>query len=96
MGKHTRGPWFAVEDERGNIGVVANSGAYMLTVVQTDEYLTPDNARLIAAAPEMFDMLHKAREAFARKLSGDYGAELLQDFCSDIDYLLNKVRGEWR
>ena len=94
MSKHTPGPWFPVVNAHGNIEIVTNERPYIHTVVSENMCLNAADARLIAAAPEMFDMLHKAREAFARKLSGDYGAELLQDFCGDIDDLLNKVRGE--
>ena len=100
MSKHTPGPW--VYREYGgtcgtNTFVVERSSYEPICTLPDNRYngfAGEANARLIAAAPDMFDMLHKAREAFAHKLSRDYGAELLQDFCSDIDYLLNKVRGE--
>lgn len=104
MSKHTPGPWYVsteypiqvMKHMEHLVGKTAFTD-YVVADISEGAFAGEEelaNARLIAAAPEMFDMLHKAREAFARKLSGDYGAELLQDFCSDIDDLLNKVRGE--
>ncbi len=52
--KHTPGPWRVEVDEKGDVGVFANDYGLICYPVE-DQY--QENARLIAAAPEMLALL---------------------------------------
>ena len=59
--KHTPGPWIALEDDEGINGPVPHTirdegGAVIAELVGSD---TEGNARLIAAAPALFTVLHR-------------------------------------
>lgn len=63
QGKHTQGPWSARKAAHGPIDIVAEDGRDIVTLygggVDEDK---ADNARLIAAAPEILEALKTANE----------------------------------
>lgn len=66
--KHTQGPWLI-----RHATVLADMGNYCDTVAHMETVLTnwEANARLIAAAPELLDILYKIRNALASWDGGD-------------------------
>lgn len=70
MTKHTPGPWTVDENEMlGRDIVPAGSMALVCTQVYS-----PDDARLIAAAPEMFAVLAEYLD-----FNGDYASSMPED-----------------
>jgi hypothetical protein len=59
MSKHTRGPWTIEENEMMGRDIVS---AGSMALICTQVY-SPDDARLIAAAPELLAALVSAKEA---------------------------------
>ena len=70
MSKHTPGPWSAWRSTDGWSKVVDEQDITIADLPQQplDEWKSFDNARLIAAAPEMFAQL----ERWAEWINGDY------------------------
>lgn len=101
MSKHTPGPWFVRTRERN--GEVldcfvsakdVNGFAYDAEIMGEDEYRDDierklADARLIAAAPELLNMLIKSAD-FIQPYNSDEAQELL----SNIDALLAKATGD--
>ena len=75
MSQHTPGPWIAQEYQDG-IRII---GRAVVAIVPNEQVA---DARLIAAAPEMYEFL------------GDFEEAAMQDFQGErrIMFLLNKVR----
>jgi hypothetical protein len=79
MSKHTPGPWEARKWYDDVADVVGWSIAADNHLVPTNDFETDDpeeakaNARLIAAAPDLFDLAEAFREVCARVI-GQYGA----------------------
>ncbi len=85
---HTKGPW-KVEKHKKDIEIWSNGAfiarlndALFSTAEKAGE--TQNNARLISAAPEMFELLTTIRDEFK-----DQGLST-----ADIDKVLKKARGE--
>lgn len=91
MSKHTPGPWYVGrEDENtGEIEVNSDGRPYVCLVLPgaIDE-VTPANARLIAAAPELFDFARDYISAYQNGFDGDDHLMLL------AKSLVAKVTGE--
>jgi len=65
MNKHTAAPWHAVELEDGTVRICGDS-KYAVAVCNTRNPFCPEqlaNAKLIAAAPEMLDIIKEIRTA---------------------------------
>ena len=58
MTKHTPGPWHYIVDPEGKFGIYPEGGKFL--AITNHEA----NARLIAAAPRMYDELLKCAERF--------------------------------
>ena len=85
MGNHTPGPWIA----RMNCDVMA--GERLVADCMTG-WLREDraNARLIAAAPEMLDMLIELQES--AQYWSEYGAPF--DIVNRLNVIISKAKGE--
>jgi len=81
--KFTKAPWKIQDDGYGLIGVLFRKGYGVLVGHKDNESIS--NAHLIAAAPEMYEMLEHI-------LLEPYGREYLSD--ERIEKLLAKARGE--
>lgn len=110
MSKHTPGPWFygiAYEAERGpipfdrqspgysdNAGIIGADGT---TVVGCDEYHvfnSPEDARLIAAAPDLLEALTDLRRRFhAACLAGGSDEWAADASCAKADAAIAKAEG---
>ena len=99
MSKHTPGPWLI--DSRCSTHVVAltrpicSAGGYANNSVPSDDLASENNAnaRLIAAAPEMLDMLteaHNQIEYLSEKF-GETGTS--NTMCARIRHLIAKAEG---
>lgn len=83
--KFTKGEWNIQDDGYGMIGVILKKGLGILIGRKSKE--TQANAHLIAAAPDMYEMLDKIHNSMAG--NGEYG-----EFYCDVKDLLAKARGE--
>ena len=97
MTKHTPGPWFAVDGHHTpwtEALLIGTDPEGMEAVAHTTRgFGAPTqwaNARLIAAAPEMYEALERLE---ARAATGDLGP-LLRDEISAARRALYKARGE--
>lgn len=81
--KFTKGPWKVQDDGYGLIGVAFRKGYGVLVGHKDNESIS--NSHLIAAAPEMYEMLEHI-------LLEPYGREDLSN--ERIEKLLAKARGE--
>lgn len=88
MSKHTEGPWkLEYHNDRFTGDVLAPNGSEVCTTwnhSQHGEMFDKEvNARLIAAAPELYEVLRDAREAALEHRAGDVFGILLGDVCSE-------------
>ena len=97
MSEHTPGPWTACDNNGYSIWRItapkyrAESASRTIAEVVGDSAETENNARLIAAAPEMFELLSDVRRYVAdANLRGDGYAEI---DLKAIDALLAKIEG---
>ena len=106
MGNHTPGPWMAYGKSITAIGrtntadcAVWGSIAYVVELSYIDDWdgsewdATGDvvsNARLIAAAPEMLDMLIELQES--AQYWSEYGAPF--DIVNRLSVIISKAKGE--
>lgn len=95
MGKFTKGPWFVYDDRRflilkGKVCVNDNDGE-PIVVADTNHYFDEAraNAALIAAAPDMYEMLDEISDGLLD--AGGFGNCAL---AKRIEQLLAKARGE--
>ena len=86
---HTPGPWVVKHDEKGLpfIGVESDPWTYNGTIASVDT--SEKDARLIAAAPDMHEVLSELLDTL--KLSKDYGFD---DEYEKVRAVLAKVEGE--
>lgn len=89
---HTPGPWAAIEIKGDPLRSFAiDAGVYLGSLavwpVHSDEMQA--NARLIAAAPDMYTMLKRVRAAIARQ----DGFSSLNGFEDLIDQIIKKIEG---
>ena len=83
--KHTPGPWSVVEYNEGrNMDIQDSKGAGVLT---------KDNARLIAAAPDLLAALELIEHAAISGMDGDMLAAL-QDIMQGARAAIAKARGQ--
>ena len=69
MGKHTKGPWSAIKPHGNNVGMRIFSEDLYLGFVgnsDRDQEWAEANARLIAAAPDMYEALQLALPLLVR------------------------------
>lgn len=105
--KHTPGPWDVIDVEHGVVISMQSKsltryGASRYAVIGGFERSDPEqytealaNARLIAAAPEMFDALCKVMGAFAdTEKSTASGLSMFRAAYKAADAALKKARGE--
>lgn len=85
MCNFTKAPWKIQGDGYGLIGVLFRKGYGVLVGHKDNESIS--NAHLIAAAPEMYEMLEKVLSEYKEMLGMSPEAE-------DIERLLAKARGE--
>ena len=97
MSEHTLGPWFADDNNGYSIWRItaakyrAESASRTIAEVVGDSAETMANARLIAVAPDMFELLSDVRRyVVAANLRGDGYAEI---DLKAIDALLAKIEG---
>lgn len=83
--KFTKGEWKIQDDGYGMIGVILKKGLGILIGRKSKE--TQANAHLIAAAPEMYDLLE-------RLTSHDNCKKDIIHLFGEADNLLAKARGE--
>ena len=85
MSKHTPGPWYAVEHTKG---VIITGQGKQIADVYDHRKTRFANARLIAAAPEMYGALKATRKALAMQVyeTGQPGtwATMLDDRLAEI------------
>lgn len=79
--KHTPGPWRVEVDKKGDLGVYADDYGLICYPVE-DMY--QENARLIAAAPEMADTLRFVLDAYSRVMLSQSYPEVLREELDDI------------
>ena len=86
--KHTQGPWHLNQrkDSEGEHLQISNSDS--LDTVCTLE--NGANAKLIAAAPEMLEVLERCIEAFRGAMRGSKNDALR----TEVEQLIKKARGE--
>ena len=95
MSKHTPGPWVFEQsrDHAGNRNISASNGDFVAQALDFNSYArdveVDANARLVAAAPEMHEMLDTVSRW--QPLRDD---PTLGDFASKLRTLLAKVDGE--
>lgn len=78
MNKHTPGPWKVCPVFADlNIGIVAGSDQWLLNVTGKDIVIAEANARLIAAAPEMYELLVEVKETTTDRYRYDKIRDLL-------------------
>lgn len=95
--KFTKGKWVVssvtVNGERVENSWSVSVNGFLLANVRSGatfcvvDEIQKANAHLIAAAPEMYEMLEKIHDSMAG--NGEYG-----EFCFDVKELLAKARGE--
>ena len=97
IGKWTAGPWKVISTEiYCEVGVVNGGNDHTIADTQTNENIGIDreqeiaNAHLIAAAPELYDLLKEARSTL--EMCKDVAPAV--SLCADIDKALAKARGE--
>ena len=83
MSNHTPGPWEAKEDDYGYWGVYNNAGECLVEATEPED---DANIHLLAAAPEMKDLLEKAGAAL---IAANYGG-----LAEKIIALLRRIEGE--
>lgn len=81
--RHTSGPWKVVTDGSAYADIDANTHVALARVVyrMEDDYRTPEceaNAALIAAAPELIDIVHEVMSIGAPQIRDIYGTEFLE------------------
>lgn len=102
--KHTPGPWRVVRDRNGAATMILSSqkdeDGDELPVIDYEHggytYAYEANARLIAAAPDMYEALKEAREALATEIKFEISAsvaESLEATIAQIDAALSKAEG---
>lgn len=100
MSKHTPGPWFPVVNKYGNIEIVTNERPYIHTVVSENECLNAADARLIAAAPEMLELLqsivndHDANSGIAGEEDAENLLDAFRQIHKEASRLVSKAAGE--
>lgn len=88
MSKHTPGPW--TEDPEGEfyVSVEGPDGKVICNVHLVDE--SHSNARLIAKAPELLEVLRKAREIINWVSISRYEREACAEDIANIDALIDE------
>lgn len=103
----TPGPWHADKINAWNVWASDCKVAKTFDVNQADQYREPPeaeriaNARLIAAAPELYEALENARDAiasldenaFGRAGNDEHEWPIRDEMLHHIDEALNKARG---
>lgn len=85
--KFTKGEWKIQDDGYGMIGVILKKGLGILVGRKSKE--TQANAHLIAAAPEMYEMLDEVSHVLGHELNPTN-----KTYIKAIKELLAKARGE--
>ena len=94
-GKFTKGPW-RIDEFRDFASIMAG----YTEICYIDDDLNCDkvraNARLIAAAPEMYELLGRVEDYFQNRHIYGYGVEesVSADLLTKIKEVMKKVRGE--
>jgi hypothetical protein len=81
---HTPGPWYEYQSEKDSHKSIASKCGKRIA-----KHVPNENARLIAAAPEMHEVLSELLETL--ELSKDYGFD---DEYEKVRAILDKVEGE--
>lgn len=95
MSNHTPGPWTACDNNGYSIWRItspqyrANSASRTVAEVVGDSAETEANARLIAFAPEMFELLYKTRNHIDKSCRECESKAIVPE----IDALLDKIEG---
>jgi hypothetical protein len=102
--KHTKGPWTVAIDPNASVATligpfkkdhsIYTSGtiaaqAYGPTIGEAEQ-----NAQLIAAAPEMLEVLERLEKHFAITAVGSLHNQQINDLRAAIDFIIKKARGE--
>lgn len=92
MSNFTPGPWTAKENAYNYWGVYSPNETLL---AEAPFKYRPANIRLMAAAPEMKDLLYKAHEKLA-DLNNNYelGDDNPIDLCFEIRKILHRIEGE--
>ena len=85
--QHSPGPWRASAAAQGGFSPIMASGGVIVALVSTLSPKAKDDARLIAAAPEMAKLIADIEES----LTADNSYRLLREACQAI---LAKIGGE--
>jgi len=92
--KHTKGPWhWAVSPQMVKAYIGANKTHYIAEVL-THEWKfeeTEANARLIASAPDMLEVLEKLKKILDEQRKLNYMGELIAREFPELDNLINKA-----
>ena len=92
MSGHTPGPWQVRHAE--GLFAIASEGGWVATMDGEDENVDRANARLIAAAPDLYDALKAAESALAVAASyRDDHKALMQVTLDNARDVLAKARG---
>jgi len=91
--KHTPGPWL-VADPNPSISVLVHTGSQVIAACPclSDEPNVNENARLIAAAPDMLDALQAADQFITEQLHDAFYADGIRG--EVLDLLLLKARAK--
>lgn len=81
---HTPGPWYAYQSEKYGFKMISSKYGESIA-----NHVPNEDARLIAAAPEMYEVLSELLETL--ELSKDYGFD---DEYEKVRAILDKVEGE--
>lgn len=96
MSNHTPGPWTACNNDGYSIWRIFTSwrtGNKTIAEVVGDSAETEANARLIVAAPEMYELLREVSQAYDyEKSTGELAGTLYDLRCMAIR-LLNQIEG---
>lgn len=90
--KHTKGPWKTNQMAVSGLNTVFSPSHGPITTTYKES-----DARLIAAAPEMFGLLEKVSKLIDKDASGGQTYDsyvYASGIGSDIDRVLRKIRGE--
>ncbi len=95
--QHTPGPW-QYGFEGGTVAFILEADGTTVAKLSTTENSTahrslPANARLIAAAPDLLNLVKGSRQLVQDKLDSGYDIEYWQQILSEIDAAIAKATG---
>ena len=104
MSKFTPGPWEAKKDSSRNLYhyhiLDKNSTSLAVVSERTLKSLSRDlpivdaNAKLIAKAPKMYDMIEDLRKVLITIYDTNHMAPMIDRYLRDIKELQNQIKGE--